>query len=226
MAAAARAARLVRIAALASLAVLTLVPLHEARAADGAEAGLRIYRWVDAQGVTHYGDSVPALYADDARDVLNGQGVAIRHIAGLPSAAQRAAQDQLAQASAHREQHDQFLLTTYASAQEIARLRDERLGEVSAQIQAASSYVDSLTLRLAGLEERAEHFAPYSHDPGAPRLPDELAQDLVHTLDETRTQRAALDAKRQEQSDMRTQFAADLARYQELTAARAAGAAP
>ncbi|HTW74463.1 MAG TPA: DUF4124 domain-containing protein [Steroidobacteraceae bacterium] len=202
--------------ALALLAMLGLsgAPRPAAAAADDAT---RVYRWVDAQGIVHYGDSVPPQYADDAHDVLNDQGVQIGHVAGRESAAQLSAQEQAAQAAAQRAQHDKFLLTTYASAQEIEQLRDERLDQINGQIKASSSYIDSLTLRLDALEERAQHFAPYSADPGAQRMPDELVEDLVRTMRETRQQRSELEAKQQEQITLRVQFAADLERYRELT---------
>lgn len=198
-------------------AVATLGMLHVAAGAPVQEDSLRVYRWVDAQGIVHYGDSVPAQYSDDAHDVLNGQGVEIGHVAGRPSAAQLSEQQQAAQIAAEQAAHDKFLLTTYASAKEIEQLRDERLGQIDGQIKASSSYIDSLTLRLAALEERAQHFAPYSSAANAPRMPDELAEDLVHTINEARQQRNDLEAKQQEQIDLRVQFAADLARYMELT---------
>ena len=44
------------------------------------------------------------------------------------------------------------------------------------------------------------HFKPYSSEPDARRMPDDLAEELVHTLNESRTQRNALDAKRHEES--------------------------
>jgi len=197
--------------ALAALCVWQL-----AAAASDTDS-LRVYRWVDSQGVVHYGDSVPPQYADDAHDVLNGQGVQIGHVSGLASAAQRDAAAQAAELAAQRAQHDKFLLQTYASTQEIEQLRDERLDQIEGQIKASSSYIDSLTLRLAALQERAQHFAPYSSDPEAPRMPDELAVDLVRTLNESRTQRMALATKRQEQIDTTVQFDADIQRYRELT---------
>ncbi|MGH8142495.1 MAG: DUF4124 domain-containing protein [Steroidobacteraceae bacterium] len=204
---------------LATLAALGALLL--AAAAFGApndDGSVRVYRWTDAQGIVHYGDSVPAQYAQDERDVLNGDGVEIGHVAGRRSDAQVNEAAQAAQVAQQRAQHDKFLLTTYASASEIEQLRDERLQQLDGQIKASSSYIDSLTLRLAALEERAMHFAPYSGDPDARRMPDELAEDLVHTLNEARSQRSALDGMRQEQSDTRTQFATDLERYRELTA--------
>jgi len=193
-------------------------------AAAGPDDGAtRVYRWTDSQGIVHYGDSVPPQYADDAHDVLNDEGVEIGHVAGLGTEAQRDAAARAQQTAAQRAQHDKFLLETYASPQEIEQLRDERLDQIEGQIKAASSYIDSLTLRLAALQERAEHFAPYSSDPEAQRMPDELAVDLVRTLNESRVQRNALAGMRQQQIDTTVQFDADLQRFRELTAATGAG---
>lgn len=203
--------------ALAALSVCALLMGAQAHAA-GDEASLRVYRWVDSQGVVHYGDSVPPQFADDAHDVLNGQGVQIGHVAGTPNAAQRDAAEQAALSTEQRAQHDKFLLATYASTKEIEQLRDERLDQIEGQIKASSSYIDSLTLRLAALQERAQHFAPYASDPDAPRMPDELAVELVRTLNEARVQRLALNALRQKQIDTTVQFAGDIERFRELTA--------
>jgi hypothetical protein len=207
-----------RIGALVACGALALLASTAAlAAANGDDGSTRFYKWVDEQGVVHYGDSVPPQYSQDAHDVLNGEGVRLTHVAGAQSAAQRSAEQQAAQEAADRAAHDKFLLTTYASTSEIEQLRDERLDQIDGQIKASASYIDSLTLRLAALEERAQHFAPYASTPNAQRMPDELAEDLVHTSNEARLQRTALEAKRQAQSDMRVQFAADIERYRELT---------
>jgi len=71
--------------------------------------------------------------------------------------------------------------------------------------------------RLAALQDRAMHFKPYNTEPGARRLPDELAEDLVRTMSESRTQTQALDAKRHEELDTRAQFDSDIQRYHDLT---------
>ena len=151
-----------RISALALFAALGLLPLAALAAPNGPEGGIRVYKWTDEQGVVHYGDSVPPQFSQNSRDVLNGEGVKIDHVAGRVSAAQLSADTQAAQEAAERAQHDKFLLTTYASSNEIEQLRDERLDQIDGQIKASASYIDSLTLRLAALEERAQHFAPYS----------------------------------------------------------------
>jgi uncharacterized protein DUF4124 len=189
-------------------------------APSSADSALRVFKWTDNKGIVHYGDSVPAEYAQSDRSVLNGQGVELSHSPGQRSAAELSAEEQTAREAAQRAQHDRFLLATYASEQEIEQLRDERLDQITGQIKASSSYIDSLGSRLAALQERAMHFAPYSSDPDARRMPDELAEELVRTVNESRSQRAALETKRREEVDMRAQFETDLERYRELTAAR------
>lgn len=203
---------------LALCGALTCASIAHAGGSEG-DASVRVFKWTDNRGVVHYGDSVPAEYSQSERTVLNGQGVELSRTPGQRSAAELSAEEQAAQVAEQRAQHDRFLLTTYASAAEIEQLRDERLDQITGQIKASSSYIDSLGARLAALQERAKHFEPYSTAPDARRMPDELAEELVRTVNESRSQRAALDAKRREEVDMRAQFEADLQRYHELAAA-------
>ena len=177
-----------------------------------------VYRWVDEKGIVHYGDSVPSQYSQSERSVLNGQGVEVGHVAGGKNAAEQAEQSRADDLARQHAQHDQFLLSTYVSAKDIEQLRDERLGQLDAQISAATGYIETLHARLTALEERALQFKPYSSDASAPRLPDDLAEDLVHTANEARGQRLALEAKRREQIDTRAAFEGDIQRYRELTA--------
>jgi hypothetical protein len=178
----------------------------------------RVYRWVDEKGIVHYGDSVPSEYSQNERSVLNGQGVEVGHVEGVKNAAQQAEQSRAAGAAEQRAQHDQTLLSTYLSTKDIEQLRDERVTLIEAQIRGALISIDTLSSRLDALQERAMHFKPYSSQPNAQRLPDELAEDLVRTMNEARTQHETLDAKRREQAATQAQFDGDIQRYRELTA--------
>ena len=175
------------------------------------------YRWMDDKGVVHYGDSVPAEYAGRERAVLNNQGVEVGHIAGQKTAAQLAQEAQAEQAARERAQRDQTLLSSYGSTKEIETVRDERLAQIDGQLQASSTYIESLATRLGALQERAMQYQPYSSEPNARKMPDDLAEELVRTSNEARNQRKALDAKRKEQADTRAQFEADIQRFRELT---------
>jgi hypothetical protein len=198
---------------------LTLFALAASAAAIAAQPGSStVYKWTDDKGVVHYGDSVPAEYSQNERSVLNSQGVEVGHVDSANNSGVVAERARVAEAARLKAQHDQFLLSTYLSTKDIEQLRDERLGQIDGQIRASSAYIDSLGTRMSTLQERAMHFKPYSTDPNARRIPDELAEELVSVGDEARNQRRALDSKRKEQSDMRAQFEADIARYRELTA--------
>ncbi|HEY5020287.1 MAG TPA: DUF4124 domain-containing protein [Steroidobacteraceae bacterium] len=203
---------------IASLVALMAVVLGmgAGRAAESS-GGTTVYRWTDNKGVVHYGDSVPSEFTQSERSVLNSQGVEVGHMAGGKNAAQQAEQSRAASADQQRAQHDQFLLATYLSTKDIEQLRDERLAQMEGQIKATLVYIDTLGARLAALQDRAMHFKPYNTEPGARRLPDELAEDLVRTMSESRTQTQALDTKRHEELDTRAQFDSDIQRYHDLT---------
>jgi len=179
-------------------------------------SGKTTFRWVDEQGVVHYSDSVPAPAAGRDREVMNAQGVPVRHLDGQKSQAQLDAEARARAAVIKQKQHDTFLMTTYTSVKDIEALRDERLIQISGQRHAAEQYIEGLHSRLNGLQSRAQAFKPYSDKADARRMPDDLAEDLVRTVNEMRTQRSALVAKDAEENALRQQFQADIERYREL----------
>jgi hypothetical protein len=181
------------------------------------------YSWVDKNGERHYGDSVPPEYAQSERRLLNNQGVEVQHVDAEKNAEQRAQQLKSDQTAQQRLQHDNFLLSTYTSTKDIERLRDERLDQIDGQIKAASAYIDTLEARLKSLQARALLFKPYNTKPDARRMPDDLAEQLVRASNDLRSQHKAMDKRRQDQTEVRAQFEADIARYRELTAKGSAG---
>ena len=196
-----------------------LGPALPSAAASGATSSSpsQTYRWIDDKGEIHYGDSVPTEYAGRERSVLNGQGVEVGHVDAPKTPAQLAAQAQAEELARQNAQRDQTLLSTYVSVKDIEALRDERLAQIDGQLQATSTYMESLASRLGALQERAQQFKPYSSDPNARRMPDDLAEDLVRTSNELHNQRKGLDDKRREQAEMRAQFESDIQRFRELT---------
>lgn len=182
----------------------------------------KTYKWVDDQGVVHYGDSIPPEYSQKENTVLNKEGVAVGHKAASKSAAELAAEASAAEQLARQKQHDNFLLATYTSVKDIEQLRDERLLQVKSQRVAAEQYVASLSERLTALQARAQNFKPYSTRPDARRMPDDLAEQMVHTLNDIRTQKALLGASQEEEAKTQAQFQSDIDRYKELRAAQAA----
>lgn len=181
------------------------------------------YMWIDKNGERHYGDAVPADASQSDTRVLNSQGIEVQHQGAGKDAQQQSEQSRREQELAQRQQHDHFLLVTYASTKDIERLRDERLDQMDSQIRAAGSYVDTLDSRLKGFQTQAMNFKPYSTSVNARHMPDGLAEDLVRAVKESHSQHVALDARVAAERDARDQFNADIARYKELTTRRDQG---
>jgi hypothetical protein len=174
------------------------------------------YRWVDDKGVIHYGDRIPAQDSQKESAVLNRQGVELTRHDAQRSSAEQAEQLKRDEEQAKIEQHDSFLLTTYTSPKDIEDLRDARLAELNGQHAAAEQYVATLNTRLASYQAQAMSFRPYSDNPKARKMPDDLAENLVHTMSELRTQRNAMATKDQEVLAVRAEFDTDIQRYKKL----------
>ncbi len=189
--------------------------------ADAQSEKKKLYRWVDKNGQVHYGDSVPAEYADQDRDILNRQGVPVGREEGIitpEEAAEKAAADKAARDEQKRKLRDRVLLQTYQSVKELEVLRDNRLELVDAQLTIQEQSLANLRAQRAQIQKQAGRFAPINSKPDAPVLPDELSADLTRSTNDIATQQANLVKRRNERESIRMNFDADIKRYQELRA--------
>jgi hypothetical protein len=190
-------------------------------AAQQADKGKKVYRWVDKNGQVHYGDSVPAEYAEQDRDVLNKQGVKVGREEGTitpEEAAAKAAEDKAARDEQKRKLRDRVLIQTYQSVKELEVLRDARLELVDAQLTIQEQSLSNLRAQRAQIERIASRYAPRNVEPGAKPLPDEVAADLERSASDIATQESNLVRRREERESIRLTFEADIKRYQELRA--------
>jgi hypothetical protein len=181
-----------------------------------ANNGRVLYKWVDAQGVTHYGDHVPPEYASQEQHVLNSKGYEIDHLDAQKTPEQVAAEERRKLDAQQNQTRDHNLLSTFASVQEIERLRDQRVQLVADQIKVTNSFLETLAGRMKKMRADTLRFKPYSSDPNAPPMPDQMAEDLVRLTMDMRTQQQNLQQKRAEESSMGIQFESDIDRFKEL----------
>jgi hypothetical protein len=179
-------------------------------------SGRKLYKWVDSQGQVHYGDIVPPEYAAQEKDIVNAQGVPIEHEDAQKSPEQQALEDQQRTTAEELRHRDQNLLNTYVSLQEIERLRDQRLSLLSDQMKVTNQFLEILNGRLSKLEKASLRYRPYSDDPKAAPMPDQVAEDLVRMDNDIRTQEQNLREKQNEETTMRAQFDSDITRFKEL----------
>jgi hypothetical protein len=198
------------------LCALTLLAPPGFAAGGGAPSGRTLYKWVDEQGITHYGDRIPPEYAAQEQHIINSQGVEISRLEAQKTPEQLALDDQKKIDAEQSQNRDRNLLNTYASVQEIERLRDQRVTLVSDQIKVTSQFLEVLNGKLKNLRISSMRFKPYNKDPGAQVMPDQVAEDLVHVGADIRTQEENLREKRSEETTMRKQFGSDIDRFKEL----------
>ena len=179
----------------------------------------RLFRWVDENGVVHYGDSVPPEYADVEKQVLNHLGVTIAVVRGKKTAEEIAEENRIAEVRRQenlQRRQDQALLATYLSVDEIIMHRDRRVELFQAQSRVTELYLRNMMRRMATLREEASKFRPYSEDPEAQMIDPELAEDILVTKATIKRHQANLARFREDEQSIIERFDGDINRFRSL----------
>lgn len=191
-----------------------LLPLCSAAAEDQ-----KLYRWVDSNGVIHYGDYVPAEYADMEKQVLNEHGITVGVLRGKRTAEEIAEDNRVAelkrQAKLQR-RADEALLATYLSVDEILMHRDRRIELFQAQSRVTELYLRNMMHRMTELREEAFKYQPYSENPDAEMIDPDLAEDLLVTKATIRRHEANLARFREGEQNIVARFDGDITRFKSL----------
>lgn len=159
--------------------------------AGQADATGKVYRWVDENGVVHYGDAIPPEYSKERHEVLDGRGTRVTVHGEKPESESPA-----------RDNRDRALLATYGSVAEIEAVRDRRIGYLDDQNDVAADRLESLRARRQALADN-------------PAAINELAtvEQRIREYDYEISRRNA------EIERIREQFAGDILRFEELRGA-------
>ena len=186
----------------------------------GAATKQKLYRWVDENGVVHVGDTIPAEYADQDKDILNDKGVTVGQLEGRVTdeeLAEQARQAQLRASAERARRADKALLATYLSIDEIEAHRNRRIELLEAQARVSELYLKNLRRRMVKLQDEAANFKPYSADPDAELIAPDLAEDMSETKDRVIRYESRLANARRELDAVREEFEFVIMRYAELT---------
>jgi hypothetical protein len=187
------------------------------QAALGAQD--KVYRWVDRDGNVHYGDSIPAEYAEVDKQVVNEHGVTVGILRGKKSDEELAAEKRATELRVERElrrRQDQALLATYLSIDEIVMHRDRRVELFQAQARVTELYLRNLQRRLKSLHQEASRFMPYSEDPEAPMIDPALAADIATTTDTIARHEQNLERFHKDEQNIVARFDGDIDRFKAL----------
>jgi hypothetical protein len=202
------------------VALLAIVAAPAAWAATKSGAGKKpteaVYRCRDASGQSYFGQSIPPECMNLDVEVLDASGRLVRTIPGQKGREQIAAQKSAEEAAKAAAQRDRTLLATYLSVADIERLRDQRLELLEQQARVTDQYIANLREREARLMNDVRRFRPYNTSDKAPPLPDHVAEEIVNTVNGLQVYQQELAKCTADQERLRTEFAADIARFKEL----------
>ena len=177
------------------------------------------FKWVDEDGVVHYGDSIPAKYRDLPKEVVNDYGVQIDYLEGKKSPeqleAERLEEERIQKIELQR-RADQALLATYLSVDEILLHRDRRVELFQAQARVTELYLRNLDRRLKSLRADASNFQPYSENPDAPMIADDLAKELRKTKEIINRHERNLKKFKSDEQQIIARFEGDINRFKTL----------
>lgn len=212
---------------LPSCACVLLLAAATAPADTSKVADHNRYKWRDAAGNLHYGDTLPVEAARLGYDIVNPQGIVIRHVERaktpeeLAAAKAAAARDKAAREEGERRARvDAQLLAAYPSEDDLARTQRQQLEMLDQQVKGAEVVQRQQEQALAdGLARAAE--VERSGKPLPPALANEIAR-LRARVDE---QRQLVERRHNERAQAVAASEVQRARYRELKAAAKANPA-
>jgi hypothetical protein len=183
-----------------------------------ASAG-EVYSYVDENGVTVITDRPPPEASELPKEIVNQHGVTVGEIEGKKTEEQLEAERRAREIETQKElqrRADQALLATYVNVEEIIMHRDRRVELYQAQARVTELYLRNAQRRLQSLERDARRYKPYSSDPNAPMIDEDLLEDIRDAKDTIQRQQENLDNYESSQEDVMKRFAGDIARFKRL----------
>jgi hypothetical protein len=186
-------------------------------AAFSLAAQAKLYKWVDKEGVTHYGEVVPPEFADqDKVEFDKGRKTEIKKqekaAASAPQGAVEDTPDQIAQ-----KRRDQALLGTYTSEDEIDQARDQSLAQIDTRIEGIQLQMKSAQSDLDGLQ-REKTTMEQGNNPQKDGLLKQINRQISQTSARLERLKNDLIQAQDDSSRTKARFASDKQRFRELMA--------
>jgi len=184
-----------------------------------AVGAAKIFKWVDEKGVTHYGETIPPEYKNQASTEMSKHGVTVRKVeaanTGLEqkkAAEEKAIKDrEEKQRAFEQRRRDMALMNTYTSAREIDEHRERTLQVPMQTLKGVEPRLKKAQDRLASLQSQAAALAKK----GKPT--DLLDQDIADEKAEIDSMKADMDRGLAQIEAIKVKFDVDKKRYLELS---------
>jgi chromosome segregation ATPase len=178
----------------------------------------KMYKWVDDQGTTHYGQTIPPEYAGKDRQILNKSGTIIKTQDVLTPEERRARESEADKTRTDEEEardkkrYDKSLTDTYSSVDEIELSRSRNLQQVDARINSINSQLKIANKNLQDLQQDRA-----SRTRAGGNIPASLRDDIKEAQERVQRVQQDLNKYKAEKQAVQARYDADKARYRELT---------
>jgi len=184
-----------------------------------AVGAAKIFKWVDEKGVTHYGETIPPEYKNQASTEMSKHGLTVRKVEAANSGLEqkKAAEEKAIkereekQRAFEQRRRDMALMNTYTSAREIDEHRERTLQVPMQSLKGVEPRLKKAQERLASLQSQAAALA----NKGKPT--DLLDQDIADEKVEIDSMKADMDRGLAQIEAIKIKFDADKKRYLELS---------
>jgi hypothetical protein len=176
------------------------------------------YRWRDRDGKLHFGESVPAEYADRPYDIINKAGLVIKHVEPGDELKQKAEKKKekkrkpLISAEERQRQADRYLLLQYQTEEDIDKEMKLELSQMDYDVKITQQSLDSTRTAIEGqiriLADQQRAGQPVSE------AQQQKVDKLYRRLSSDRFKMARLDERAEE---VRARFKQDRERFRYLT---------
>ena len=203
---------------IAAMAIMSGTVLPNAAGADSKPTSNRLYKWVDEQGVTHYGETIPPEYQNRESVEMNRRGVILRkqdraltseEVKQQEREIERKKQEvKQAQEQARR---DKALLATYTTEGQLEETRERHLLAPLSVIKTLQPQIKRSQDRIEELRKKAKEFT----DKQKP-VPESVQEEMEDEELQVQALQMDVSRKRSEADSINARFDADKKRFREL----------
>jgi len=181
-------------------------------AAVSLSAEAKLYKWVDSNGTTHYGETIPPEYANRDAVKLDKGRIQQREDTKEKSGQKQIVRDPAAEKDrVEAERRDNALLNTYSSEKEIDLALNRNLQQVEARIDSYGTLLKSAHENMSALQQEQDRLLKQNR-----KIPKSLEEDLNEAQQRIDKFQNDLNHSQQELEAVKARYAADKVRYREL----------
>lgn len=208
-----------------SLSLLAIAALLASTSLHAQNSGNIRYKWHDAQGMSHFSDSLNPEAMKNGYDLVNDSGMTIRHVPRQLTADERAAAKTLATAEAAKQRAAQVIVN--AEAQMVSAYPTEEMYKTSLQqtLDTIDQKIHTTQINLRSQEKALTDLLSRAADveSAKQKVPKFLSDSIAKQLGIVTEQRNTLHRQQRVRLQTVQLQKQQLVRYQELQAEREKG---